>query len=149
VVVAAESTTPPVESYDDGEDMIPENSEEKTLGLVMYLLPLLGMFSIFRSPGAQGIALVAPLVLWLIKKEHSRYLDAAGKEVVNFNICAVVCFIALRILWIIGSFIWLGWLFTFVWYVVWLAWLVNTIISALTAKDGKIYRFPFSYRIIK
>ncbi len=148
VVTSTGGTPPPVEALDDGQDPQPESAEEKTLGLVMYLLPLLGLFSL-RSSGAQGVALVAPLVLWLIKKDQSRYLDMAGKEVVNFNICAVVVFIAMRILWVIGSFIWLGWLFIGLWYVVWLAWLVNTIISAVTANGGKIYRFPLSYRVIK
>lgn len=149
VVAAAESTPPPADTSLDGEDPHAESPEEKTLGLVMYLLPLLGMFSVFRSPGAQGVALVAPLILWLIKKDQSRYLDAAGKEVVNFNICAVVGFIVLRILWIIGSLIWLGWLFNIIWYVAWLAWLVSTIISAVNANGGKFYRFPLSYRVIK
>ncbi len=149
VVVSSDSSPPPPEPVFDGEDPVAENADEKTLGLVMYLLPLLGVFSLWSAPGAQGVALVAPLVLWLIKKEHSRYLDAAGKEVVNFNICAVVAFIGLRILWIIGTHIWLGWLFATIWFLAWIAWLANTIISAVNANGGKLYRFPLSYRIIK
>lgn len=121
------------------------------MGLIMYLLPLVGLFSVFAAGGAQGLALIAPLVLWLIKKDESPYLDKAGKEVINFNICAVVCFIVIALLIAITAAIWrpLAWPFRAVGFLVWIAWLVNTIISAVSANSGKLYRFPLSYRIIK
>lgn len=117
----------------------------------MYLLPLVGLLSLtgamaLRLPAG---AVLAPLILWFIKKDQSTYLDATGKEVLNFNICVLVAFVAVRILYVIFSFIYLGWLFTLVSYAMWLGWVALTVLSAYTANGGKFYRFPLSYPIIK
>ena len=123
--------------------------DEKTLGLVMYLLPLVGLFSVMGPIRLPVIAAIAPLVLWLIKKDQSPFLDKAGKEVVNFNICVVACFMAVRFLHMVGSLIYLGWLFSFIGWLLWIAWIASTAISAYNANGGKFYRFPLSYRLIK
>ena len=116
----------------------------------MYLLPLLGLSSLRVSTGIPMLlAALAPIALWLYKREQSRYLDAAGKEVVNFNICAVVCFTALQVLHVIGSLIWLGWLFATISWLAMLAWVVVTVVGAYNANGGKFYRFPFNYHLIK
>ena len=115
----------------------------------MYLLPLLGLSTLTGSLGLPLGAAVAPLLLWLWKKDHSHYVDVAGKEVINFNLCAVVCFAALRVLHYIGSFIWLGPLFTVIIFLLWVAWVANTLLSAYRANGGNFYRFPLSYRLIK
>jgi uncharacterized Tic20 family protein len=115
----------------------------------MYLLPLLGLSTLTASLHMPLGAVVAPLLLWLLKKDTSRYLDAAGKEVVNFNLCAVAAFLALAVLHTIGSWLWLGWLFSGLTKIAWLAWVVITIIGAYNAKGGHFYRFPFNYRVIK
>ena len=148
VVLPAAADPAPSEPPADGGDPLVANPEDKTLGLVMYLLPLLGLASFRHFTGIALIA-IAPLVLWQYKKGQSRYLDEAGKEVVNFNICVVACFIALTLLWEIGIHLYLGWLFSILSWLLRLAWLVSTIISAVNANGGKIYRFPFTYRLIK
>ena len=118
------------------------------MGLIMYLLPLLGLgsYSAFHMPIP---AVVAPLVLWVIKKDGSRYVDSTGKEVINFNLCVLAAFFALRVLAAIGSVIYLGWVFRWTSDILWIAWLANTLVSAYTAKDGKFYRFPFTYPLVK
>jgi uncharacterized Tic20 family protein len=150
VIPAAEIPPPPPPPIDpaDGSDMKASNSDEKTLGIVMYLLPLLGL-GVFTHVGGLALMAVAPLVLWLIKKDTSRYLDTAGKEVINFNICAIVVFLALWVIWGIAVHIWLGWLFTLIIWVTRLAWVVVTVLGAVTASSGTVYRFPFNYPIVK
>ncbi len=150
VIPAADAPPPPSSEPSDGSDIKASNSEEKTLGLVMYLLPLLGLSS-FTHVGIGAVALmaVAPMVLWLIKKDSSRYLDTAGKEVINFNICAAACFIALWVLWEIGRLIWLGWLFALIMWIAKLVWVAMTILGAVGANSGTVYRFPFNYPVVK
>ncbi|MDB6138603.1 MAG: orotate phosphoribosyltransferase [Verrucomicrobiaceae bacterium] len=147
VVTPVNELPPPVEPL-LGSDLEASTPEDKTMGIVMYLLPLLGL-SVFSHANAMVLIVIAPLVLWLIKKDQSSYLNATGKEVVNFNICAVAVFLALRILWEIGSHLYLGWLFATLSYLVWLAWRIVTLIAAYNASNGKLYRFPFNYPIVK
>ena len=45
--------------------------EERTLGLVCVLL--------------QFLTVVGPLIVWLIKKDESAYLNALGKETVSYT----------------------------------------------------------------
>ena len=149
VVPPADTARPPPEVLADDGDPKPATPEDKTLSIVMYLLPLLGLSSMISTIRLPVAAAIAPLVLWLVKKDQSRYLDIVGKEVVNFNICAVACFVVLHILYVIGSSMYLGWLFVGISSLLWIAWLILTGLSAYTASDGKFYRFPLSYPILK
>ena len=149
VVPPADTAPPQPEVLADDGDPKPATPEDKTLSIVMYLLPLLGLSSMISTIRLPVAAAIAPLVLWLVKKDQSRYLDIVGKEVVNFNICAVACFVALHILYVIGSWMYLGWLFWGISSLLWIAWLILTGLGAYTASDGKFYRFPLSYPIIK
>ena len=56
---------------------------------------------------------------------------------------------AVRFLHMVGSLIYLGWLFAFIGWLLWIAWIASTAISAYNANGGKFYRFPLSYRLIK
>ena len=81
--------------------------EERTLGLVCVLL--------------QFLTVVGPLIVWLIKKDESAYLNALGKETINFQLTPLV-----------GLF-----------------GLVMIIVAAVKANEGIIYRYPFCFRFLK
>ena len=103
--------------------------DEKTLGIVMHVLCLV------------GFPILGPLVIWLIKKDSSRYLDQQGRELLNFQISYfiyalisfVLCFIFIGIplLVIIG-----------------VASIVLTIIGIVKAAEGGVYRFPLTIRLL-
>jgi uncharacterized Tic20 family protein len=57
----------------------PAAKDDNLLGVVCHLLSLAG----FAVPLGN---ILGPLILWLVKRNDSPYLDAVGKEVVNFNI---------------------------------------------------------------
>jgi uncharacterized Tic20 family protein len=97
------------------------------LGLVGYVIP-------FGN-------IVAPLVLWQMKKEGSPYIDYHGKEAVNFQIALTVyIFIAaLSIMVLIGIVLA---------PLVGIAGLVLMIMAAIKAKDGENYRYPFIFRVL-
>lgn len=128
-------TPPQVPLPPAGNDPAPINKDENTLGIVTHLLS----FAFFAVPFGN---VIGPLVLWLIKRAESPYLDAVGKEVVNFNISfliyAAVAF--LTVFFIIGFLLLPA---------VGLVWLILIIVGAIKASEGRIYRYPLTIRLIK
>ena len=108
--------------------------EEKTMAMLCHLSALAGCIVPFGH-------IIGPLVIWLMKKEGSPFIDHHGKEAVNFQIVLTIYMIiaALLIIVVIGIFILplLG-----------IAGQVLMIIAAIKAKDGEYYRYPFIFRVI-
>jgi len=85
---------------------------------------------------------VAPLIVWQIKKEEDPFIDEQGKEAVNFQIsmslymviCIPLCFIC------IGAFLAPA---------VGIFYLIFLLIAAVKANDGHHYRYPLTIRFIK
>jgi Uncharacterized protein conserved in bacteria len=117
------------------ESEVVPSKEEKTLGLVCVLLQFLGFAVPFGS-------LIGPLVLWLVKKDSSHFLDEIGKETVNFQISMVIA----AFICIILSFVFIGFLLL---PIVLIYALVTIIIAAIKANEGTVYRYPVSIRFIK
>ena len=115
------------------DDPKPKDSDEANLGLVMHLLPLTAIFAA-KLP---FVGIVAPLVLWLIKRDTSPYLDAVGKEVINFQINLGIA-VAIGLV-----------LCVFPGIAVSIAGLVMVIIGAVKTHQGEFYRFPWIIRLIK
>ena len=86
--------------------------------------------------------IVGPLVLWLIFRERSDYVNHHGKEAVNFNISFMIYFAVAGIL----CFVIIGLLLLPVLVVV---WIVFVIIATVKASNGEGYRYPFTIRFIK
>ena len=86
--------------------------------------------------------ILAPLIIWLIKKEEMSFVEDQAKEVLNFQISmtiyllisGILCFILIGIPFVIG----LG-IFN----------VIITIIAGIKANDGKTYRYPINLRLIK
>lgn len=86
--------------------------------------------------------LIGPLLIWLLKKEESPFIDFHGKEYLNFIISYTVYSIVASILMIVlVGFILLP--------IIGLMAFVFTIIAAVKAYNGEIYHFPLVFRIIK
>jgi len=86
--------------------------------------------------------LLGPLIVWQIKKDLDPFVDAQGKEALNFQIsvalAAVICFILMVVVIGFPLLMLLG-----------LAALVLTIIAGIKANEGQNYRYPFSWRLVK
>lgn len=110
------------------------------MGLLMHLCPLAGM--LLSAASIPFGHVIAPLIFWLVKKNESPYLDAHGKEVLNFhiNVAAlsivgfILCFVCIGIPLLIA----LG-----------ITALVLMVMAAIQVSDGKFYRYPWIYRVIK
>jgi uncharacterized Tic20 family protein len=112
-------------------------SDEKLWGLFIHLGGAFGhITSYFHVPGGN---LLVPLVLWLIKKDESPFLNDQGKEVVNFQICIfilnILCFVTcilIPVAWVLS-----------------IVAMVLGIVGGVKANEGVAYRYPFNFRIIK
>ncbi|MGF6397744.1 putative Tic20 family protein [Pseudomonas frederiksbergensis] len=97
--------------------------------------PLLGIWLPFGT-------LIGPLILWQMKRESDPFIDAQGKEALNFQItvaiASAICFLLMVV--IIGFFLF---------GLVAIGALVLTIIAGVKANEGFPYRYPFTWRLIK
>ena len=86
--------------------------------------------------------ILGPLLVWLLKREESPFVDAHGKESLNFQISMTIYFIisAILMLVVIG-FVLLVVLFVFE--------IIAIIIAATRANNGVEYRYPLSMRFLK
>lgn len=85
--------------------------------------------------------IIAPLIIWLIKKDEYPLVNDQGKEAINFQITLTIYLFAsaILILIIVGipMLIALGF-FGF----------IVTIIAAIKASEGEKYRYPMTIRFI-
>lgn len=115
-----------------GTDLVaPASKDDQNMGMLIFIL---GIFTHF----------LGPLILWLLKKDQSRYIDAQGKEVLNFQITVFLIAMAL----ILVAIVTLGF-GALLYPVLGITYLVFMIIGAVTASKGNFYRFPFALRLLK
>ena len=98
----------------------------------------LGGLLIFAAP----LQILAPLVIWLIKKEESPFIDAHGKEALNFQISVFIYTLIASI----TLFFCIG--FVLVPAII-IADLVYVIIAATKANQGSTFQYPLTIRFIK
>jgi uncharacterized Tic20 family protein len=86
--------------------------------------------------------IIAPLIIWLIKKDASSFVDDQGKESLNFQISISIYVIiaALLTLVVIGVVLLIA-LVIFD--------MVMVIIAAIRSNSGERYRYPLCMRFIK
>lgn len=117
--------------------------EDKTWGLFTHLASLSGYIGVPLGN------ILGPLVIWLIKKDGSKFLDDQGKEALNFQISVTMYAFAGGIIGFILSFIGIGFLIFLLVAAVGLAGIVFPIIAAVKNNKGEAYRYPATLRLIK
>lgn len=108
-------------------------SEEKTMGMLAHILG-----------GVTNI--IGPLIIWLIKKEDSPFVDDQGKEALNFQITIMIGYVASAILTMVPV---IGCVFSLLYVALIIVSLVFAIIGGLAANKGEVYRYPFALRFVK
>ena len=109
---------------------------ERTWGMLAHLSALAGVVIWLLG------CVLGPPAVWLARRDQSEFVAAHAREALNFNItvvlAAVVC-LALMVVFvgfILGTALFIG-------------WLVLTLIAAIRASEGELYRYPFSLRLVK
>jgi hypothetical protein len=92
--------------------------------------------------GIPFASIIAPLIIWLLKRDTSPYVDEHGKEALNFQISIAIYGIVVFVL----CFVIIGFLLI---PVLFIADLVFMIMAAVKANDGQSYRYPATIRLVK
>lgn len=87
-------------------------------------------------------AIIGPLIIWLLKKDESQFIDYYGKEYFNFFISVAIYGTVAGILFII----FIGMILA---PIVAIYSLVFTVIAAVKAYSGEYYQIPLIIRFIK
>jgi uncharacterized Tic20 family protein len=107
--------------------------DDRTFGMLAHLLGALTSF-------------VGPLVIWLIKKEESPFVDDQGKESLNFQITVGIGYVAATVLGMVPV---VGCVTVMLIPAIWIGGMVFSILACLKANEGVRYRYPFALRLIK
>lgn len=103
--------------------------DEQNMALLIFLLCILTGF-------------IGPLIIWLIKKDGSQFLNDQGKECLNWCITFVIAYVICILL----MFVVIG---IFLIPVVLLVHLIFNIMGIIASTKGKAYRYPFALRLLK
>ncbi|HYO41459.1 MAG TPA: DUF4870 domain-containing protein [Nocardioidaceae bacterium] len=116
----------PPQGYRTGRPMRPE--DEKLWAIGAHLGPLV-------------LGFIAPLVVWLVFKDRSAFLDRTGKEALNMQLSYLIYFLvaSLSIFVLVGLFLL---------PLVGVAWFVLMILATVKAGSLQDYRYPAIIRFI-
>ncbi|MGB3138509.1 MAG: DUF4870 domain-containing protein [Nodosilinea sp.] len=125
--------------------------ESRMWAMLAHLSALLGAFVL---PLVGGI--VAPLLIWLIKREEMSFVDDQAKEALNFNISVAIYGTVVGALTTISALLVVVLVGIPLLLVLGLAslalaafWFVLSIMAAVKANEGVAYRYPFTLRLVK
>lgn len=105
------------------------SKDDANMGMLLHILALVTGF-------------VGPLILWLVKKDSSRFVDDQGKEVLNWCITLAIAYMACFLL----MFVIIG---VFLLPLLVLVQFIFAIVGAVQASKGVAYRYPFALRLLK
>ena len=101
-------------------------SDERTLAILSHVLTLF-------------FWIIPPLIIYLLKKDESSFVAAHAKEAMNFQLTLTIMYIVLFLSLIGIIFLWVPYFIQ----------LVLCIVATMKASDLKLYRYPFTLRLIK
>ncbi len=110
--------------------------DDKTYGMLAHLAAL----AQFVIPTFGNV--IGPLVIWLIKKDQSAWVNKQGKDALNFQISIAIYTVVSIILipLIIGIVLLIA---------VGIFWLIMVILATIRVSEGESFRYPLSIRFIK
>jgi len=108
--------------------------DDRLFGMLCHLTAFSGFVIPFGS-------IIGPLVVWLVKKDSSAFVDDQGRESLNFQISIAIYGIISAILIFVGIGIVLS-------VVVGIFWFVMTIVASVKANEGVAYRYPLTIRFL-
>lgn len=126
---AAPPPQPPPDSPGTaGAEPMETTSDERSMAMLAHLLGILTW--IFGA-----------LIIWLIRKDTSAFVDDQGKEALNFQITLTIAWLVAGVLTcVVIGFVLMA--------VIWVVEIIFCIIAAVAANRGERYRYPFNIRII-
>jgi uncharacterized Tic20 family protein len=103
-------------------------TEERTVAMLAHLITFMSSF-------------IGPLVIYLVKKDESAFVGEQAKEVLNFHLSVLIyAVVAVLSCFVLIGFALVPALGVFV--------LVTTIMGAISAYEGKPFRYPLCIRFL-
>ncbi|MGC4017103.1 MAG: DUF4870 domain-containing protein [Luteolibacter sp.] len=109
--------------------------DDRTMGMLCHLLGLLTNF-------------LGPLILWLVKKDASRFVDHHGREALNLHLTRLIVIFPAVIICFVTLPFGIGFLFLPLLVLYGIFCLVVEILAAIAANRGEWYRYPLVIRIL-
>ncbi len=116
---------------------------ERTIAMICHLAGLAGLFLPYIGN------ILGPMLIWAWKKDRSAFVDMQGKSAINYQISLSMVTFCLFVLGVILSVICIGFLFSLLSLLLMYAGMIFSILAALSAREGKSYRYPLSYPFIR
>ncbi len=115
--------------------VIDVTADDRQWGMFCHLSALLGYL-------VGGLTFLGQLIVWLIKKDTSKFVDYHGKEALNFQINILIySLVCIPLMFVLIGFLLLP--------VVVVYSIVMPIIAGIKANEGQLYEYPFTFRLIK
>jgi uncharacterized Tic20 family protein len=112
-----------------------DNGQEKNWGMFCHLAALAGFVIPFGN-------IIGPLIIWLVKKDESAYVDKQGKESLNFQISVSIYAVISAIL----ALVLIGFLLLIV---IGIATLILIVVAAIKASNREDFQYPLTIRFIQ
>ncbi len=103
-------------------------NDEKTIGMLCHLTGL--------------ISIIGPIIVWLLKKDDSAFVDANGKQAINFQLSIIIYSIGSAFLLIIG----IGLVLLFA---IGIFAFIMIVIASIKAANGEVFQYPMSLQLLK
>jgi uncharacterized protein len=114
----------------------PPTQEERTWAMFAHL----SAFAMFVFP--LGGNIIAPLIIWLARRDTSAFVALEAKEALNFNISVAIGWLICSIL----IFVLIGLPLA---AALSLYWVIMAVVAGVKASEGVGYRYPFILRLVK
>ncbi|MCJ8328603.1 MAG: DUF4870 domain-containing protein [Lentisphaeria bacterium] len=99
-------------------------------------------FALLSHIGSLFAPILAPLVVWLIKKEESEFVEEHSKESLNASISvSIYMLICLPLFFVLIGIP--------LFFVVWICFIIFTIQATMEASKGDYYQYPMIIRFVQ
>ncbi len=85
-----------------------------------------------------GVSCIAPLIIWMMKKDSSAFVEDQAKEALNFQLTALIAVLILSATCVGAVLL----------PVVIVGGVVYGIMGGVAANRGEVYRYPYTFRMI-
>jgi uncharacterized Tic20 family protein len=131
-----EQLPPPPDVTTPMQTAFEPNKDDRTWAMLAHLSIIIASF-------VGGLMFLGPLLVWLVKKDQSAFVDMHGKEALNFSISWTIWLLISVIFAVItcgiGAIVTIG---------MGIAILILSIIAGIAANEGREYRYPLTIRLV-
>ncbi|MES3517796.1 MAG: DUF4870 domain-containing protein [Natronomonas sp.] len=110
------------------------SSDDRTWAIITHAAALSGFVIPFGN-------ILGPLVVWLLKKDGSTFVDRNGKQALNFQITWTLLFVLVGLTLLLGIGVVLL-------PILGLAWLILVVLAMIRASNDEVYDYPLTLDLI-